>query len=233
MNEQLLMKNHINLLNALISCNIPINVISDPYMKTFINGLACNYKLPSRNYLSERVLNEVLSKCYITRISKFQKETDLTICLDGWEDNSNNSIYAFMALKAQSEEVLDIVDLSGQRPTAENLKRQLLKSLQENAIPLSSVIALVTDSPSTMVRLRTDFQTENPHIFPIRCCLHHFNLIAKDISKLPFAKTIIKRNARLVSFFTSSHLWISRLRDWMKSQSGPKRYLRSLCETRW
>jgi len=83
------------------------------------------------------------------------------------------------------------------------------------------------------VRLRQEIHQDHKNILPIRCALHHFNLIAKDLSKLTFAKDIIKVNCRLVTFFTSSHIRTAKLREWMKDQPGPHRYLRTLCETRW
>ncbi|CAG8490172.1 17981_t:CDS:2 [Cetraspora pellucida] len=109
--------------------------------------------------------------------------TDFTIALDGWQDISKNSIYSFMALKENQEYVLDIIDLSSNQHTAAFLKYKVKKILQLSLVSIDSlIIACITDIPSVMIKIRTNFQEEHPNIVPVCCYLHAFNLIAKDIS---------------------------------------------------
>jgi len=152
MSEASTMKHHRNLLNALISCNIPFNIVNDRYMKKFIDDLPGNYQLPSRDVLSENVFTSAATQHFIERLDKIKDMKDVTICLDGWEDVSHNSVYGFMLLKNQSEMILDIIDFSGTRPTSDNLKAKLYEILGANLVAVSSVIAIVTDNPTTMVR---------------------------------------------------------------------------------
>ncbi|CAG8661079.1 16171_t:CDS:2 [Cetraspora pellucida] len=66
---------------------------------------------------------------------------DYTISLDGWTDNSGNSIYCFMALKECQETVLDILDLSAYRYKGDFLKNKVKEVLTLNGIQISSAIA--------------------------------------------------------------------------------------------
>lgn len=224
---------HCLLLMAMISSNIPFSTINDPCMKAFFGRLCSNFPLPSADLLSSRILSEVYTTTLIEIDVKIRSMTDVTITMDGWEDNSGNSVYGFMIMKNDTEQILDIVDMSKRRPTAVVLKNEILQVLNRKLVDQSSVIAFVTDSPTTMVAVRRQIQEQVPNIIPIRCCLHHFNLVAKDIAKLRFPKNIIKKNSRLVTFFNSSHYWKSYMKDWMKTQVDIHLYLQPMCETRW
>lgn len=120
-------------------------------MKKFITELNPNYKLPSRDTLTSRIFTKAATDLFLQRGDKIKGMKDVTICLDGWEDVSHNSVYAFMILKNDSEDILDIVDFSRQRPNVENLKNKLYEVMHANLLEPSSIIAIVTDNPSTMV----------------------------------------------------------------------------------
>lgn len=83
------------------------------------------------------------------------------------------------------------------------------------------------------MKVMAEMHKRYPNIKAIRCCLHHINLIAKDISRLPYARDIIKQNVRLASFFTVSHFWSAQLKSWMKDEGNVHHFLQTFCETRW
>ncbi|CAG8737922.1 14122_t:CDS:2, partial [Cetraspora pellucida] len=104
--------------------------------------------------------------------------------------------------------------------------------LSTNGIQIKNVIAVVTDNASNMDRMRRLLNEEYPNIIPIRCCLHVFNLIVKDISSFPSVIAICKKNQKLVNFFNSSHIWHRELQNW-KEKKGITHFLSTFCETRW
>ncbi|CAG8742958.1 24850_t:CDS:2, partial [Gigaspora rosea] len=110
------------------------------------------YNLPSRNVLVESILVNHYTD-YLTRLfDKLNNSMNITLCMDGWEDVSKNSIYGFMALKNEEEYVLDILDLSKEHHTANNLQVALEEAIKRSMLKYDSIIALVTDNPSTMIK---------------------------------------------------------------------------------
>ncbi|CAG8720486.1 10884_t:CDS:2 [Cetraspora pellucida] len=131
--------------------------------------------------------------------------TDATICLDGWTDASGNSIYRFMILKEHQKHIIDI---------------------------MSSSIACVTDNLSIMVLMKNLLKEQYLNIVPIRCCLHAFNLIVKDIAGFTGTVSVCKNNQKLVNFFTASHIWLRVLKNWQKEE-GISHFLTTFCKTQW
>ena len=111
-----------------------------------MESLNPGYKLPSREVLAGRILNEVYGNAIAEAFDAMKALNDVTITLDGWEDVSGNSVYGFMALHNENEHILDIADLSKDRPTAAVLVDNLEKTIKESGLAIESVIALVTDS---------------------------------------------------------------------------------------
>lgn len=72
------------------------------------------------------MLTNMFSKLLGKKLNYLPTFTNYTLCFDGWMDLSGNSIYSFMVLKEECDDVLDIIDLSGFRHTALELKNQLL-----------------------------------------------------------------------------------------------------------
>ncbi|CAG8615920.1 5256_t:CDS:2 [Acaulospora morrowiae] len=83
-----------------------------------------------------------------------------------------------------------------------------------------------------MTQMRADLKNIYPNIIPIHCCLHAFNLLAKDISAFPPLQKVIKNNQKLVNFFTSSYIWLRTLQEWQKKEKI-QHSLTTFCETRW
>lgn len=75
--------------------------------------------------------------------------------------------------------------------------------------------------------------TQNhPHIIGINCCLHVFNLIAKNILEHPLIVRVVASNRTLVNFFRKSTFWSDYLERW-RQDAGVKHGLSTVCETRW
>ncbi|CAG8721627.1 18070_t:CDS:2, partial [Cetraspora pellucida] len=99
------------LLDAVVYSNLPFKIIENPYMIKFLNELASNYKPPSTDILSSKVLNNSFLAYLEKKFEIIKSITDLTIALDGWQNISRNSIYSFITLKENQEYVLDIINL--------------------------------------------------------------------------------------------------------------------------
>jgi hypothetical protein len=94
------------------------------------------------------------ARCEVKIFEKIKEQKSLTLSLDGWTNNSGNSIYALMALKGATKKYfIDVLDLNSKQHTANNIFSAIKSSLKAKQISFNQICAIVTDSPSTMVKL--------------------------------------------------------------------------------
>src|SRR5215213_3852504 len=72
-----------------------------------------------------------------------------------------------------------------------------------------------------------------PHIMAIRCIAHHINLVTKDIISIEWAKQILQKCQKIVSFFHGAHKAGSALREEIISSFCIGGNLKSSVKTRW
>ncbi|KAF6134636.1 hypothetical protein GIB67_002037 [Kingdonia uniflora] len=224
--------NHSLLLKAIIYGGLPFTFADNVYFKEFLHALSPSYNAPSSDTLRGHLFTEMFSEHLQKKRSHFPSINDYTICFDGFTDVSENSIYAYMLLTEETDHVLEIADLSAAQHSSIELKERLLSSLYRARALLDNAIACVTDSPATMVKVQSDFQVMHPNVIPIRCCLHAFNLVVKDILGFPLFVNVCKLNQALVNYFTSSYSWRKILNKWQEVKKIPH-HLSTFCDTRW
>lgn len=69
--------------------------------------------------------------------------------------------------------------MTGIRHSADNLNTQVKEVLRSIGLDIKQFIAICTDSPAAMVKMRRELCDEFPHLVDLPCILHAFNLIAK------------------------------------------------------
>ena len=151
---------HELLLKSLISSNVPMTFLENPYFQEYQTELARSpYQLPQRVQIIEKVLPMVHAQHEVEIFETLKEQRQLTLSLDGWTDNSGNSIYALMALKgAKKKYFLDVLDLNRKQHTADNIFSAIKQSLRSKQVGFDKICAVVTDSPSTMIKLRVSYQ---------------------------------------------------------------------------
>ncbi|KNZ59962.1 hypothetical protein VP01_1637g4 [Puccinia sorghi] len=125
------------------------------------------YKLPRQVQMIAKILPHAWNE--LEMLEKLRGQNQLTLSLDGWTNNSGNSIYALMALMTHLRWVGRMTH------TSDNIflaTKGLLNSKQVKWHQLSTV---VTDLPSTMIKL-----CEFLHIQKVHITLHVYNFIAKQ-----------------------------------------------------
>jgi hypothetical protein len=139
--------------------------LENPYFQEYQAELARSpYQLPRRAQVMQKILPLVHARHEAELFEKLKDQDHLTLSLDGWTDNSGNSIYALMALKgAKKKYFIDVLDLNSKRHTAENIFSAIKSSLKAKRLDFKQISAIVTDSPSTMVKLRVSYSV-NHHI---------------------------------------------------------------------
>ena len=230
-----------NVLNELamkfvISANLPFRVIDNPFLKRLIDYAShnrSNCRLHSSTTMRYQYFNNFVSSIKSKNIQQLKADSNITIAMDGWTDCTGNSIYAIIALSPPIEYILSIEDLSSVQHNAQNLKQHLTSVLFENnCIDPSSLVALVTDSPNVMEKMRSDIHKDFKNIIPLKCSLHVLNLISKDIAHLENSHEIIKDNCKIINFFKSSHTMFSWIKTYQK-ENNIKHILQSFTESRW
>ena len=97
-----------------------------------------------------------------------------------------------------------ILDYSDTSHTANFLTNEIQKVLIDIAV--KKFIGIVTDAESNINLARKQISQKYSHILSIRCIVHAFNLITKDLIKHPFATKNIQWCKALVTYFKKSHL---------------------------
>ncbi|MBW0537731.1 hypothetical protein O181_077446 [Austropuccinia psidii MF-1] len=129
-------------------------------------------------------------------------------------------------------QTVDILDLNLKQHTAENLYEAVKTSLERKEILFGTICAIVTDSPSVMMKFQKLLTHNHPHIMKGHCVLHAFNLIAKHFITHPTIASTVKGNKLLVNYFSNSSYWGEYLTNWA-DENGIKNGLATLCESRW
>lgn len=186
-----------------------------------------------RQLTDTRLRREVIGRLDGRAITEQQKiiqqHHNWTVSLDGWEDCTHISYYAVLLVDNKRALYLDNLELDHKRHTADIIREELKKVLTPY---LSRVKAIVTDSPTTMNKMRNELHKDLPHIVVIRCVLHVINLISKDVYSSPTIKPLVKKLTTVASFFSSSQYWRTELSKWgQENRAGP--FVSSFVEVRW
>jgi len=98
------------------------------------------------------------------------------------------------------------------------------------------VLALCTDSPSTMVALSTRAVDRGQFLFALRCAAHAANLVASDAARVAVCELALRESLIIADFFTRSPSSRSLLRAVRKMLAGGGAEvgaLRTYRRTRW
>ena len=223
-------------LKFVLNANLPFRVVDDPFFKRLINYTSANRSdchLLSSTSMRYQLLNNFATKIRSNNVEQLSTNTDITIAMDGWTDVNGQSIYAITAISSSNQYLLSIYDLSSIQHNAQNLKQHLTSIIfQNNKIDPSSIIALVTDTPKVMEKMKSDIQNEYKNIISLKCALHVLNLICKDITQLDTSKEIIQDNSTIINYFKSSHIMLSLIKKYQKDRNISNT-LQSYTPTRW
>ncbi|EXX54022.1 hypothetical protein RirG_238450 [Rhizophagus irregularis DAOM 197198w] len=100
----------------------------------------------------------------------------------------------------------------------------------------SKFIAIVTDAETAMQLAKRKVMNKYPHIMAIRCIAHHINLITKDIISIDWAKEILQKCQKVISFFHGTHRAGDALRNKIRkffSKGSLKSSVKTCWSTTW
>ena len=157
------------LTKAIIDGGVPFSFVDNLFFRRFMKSVRPAYDLPSKWQMINKLIPQQAALCSLQISEELAGQNDLTLSLDGWEDRKGRSIYAFLASTRNMKQpfILDIVDLSSMRHTAENLKDQTVLVLQRLGISMQKFRAVVTDNPTVMVKFRWLLTSDYPHMLEL------------------------------------------------------------------
>lgn len=113
---------HLKIVDFLVTSNNAFNVYCNKELEMFIHRINPNYILPSRRLVLDRLLQKHYNECLLKLEEELKNASDVRITMDGWEDMSNNLIYAVMTITKVIQWILNIVHFIG-RSTANALQQ--------------------------------------------------------------------------------------------------------------
>lgn len=222
------------LARAIVDAGVPFSMVENTFFKLFLKEIRPAFKIPSRKTISGRILQSEYAEAILHLQDQLKSLQYLTIGLDGWEDASGRSIYAFIACSTTLKKslVLDILDFSGKQQTAEFILNETINVIERVGTNFTKFNSIVTDNCSVMLKFRRLLCSRYPHIENVRCIAHSINLIASDYLKNQYVKETFQKCCKLVNYFRASHFWYEKLLKWGKSNNTIHK-LETYTETRW
>jgi len=136
----------------------------------------------------------------------------LKLGFDKWTSPLGQSLYVFVIITLERKEIIhSIKNLSANSHTSTFLADQLNEVITD--IGAENFTAVVLDHASAYAAAKRMISEQYKHILPIRCIVHHVNLILTDICKIIFAKDIISKCQKIVKYFKLSHQAREELRE--------------------
>ncbi|CAF1066407.1 unnamed protein product [Didymodactylos carnosus] len=173
------------LLKALIMNGVPFQLVTNSFFLDLTQKLNPSYCPPDKMKLTRQTLTNELLYVEKKNDSILTEASYLTLNLDGWTDQSHRSLYEFSVITENRRAVvLALVDLSAYKHSAEFLLQRLEVVLHRASTTFNiteKIIAIVTDNPNVMEKLRNLFIAKPAyrHILEFRCFAHAINLIAE------------------------------------------------------
>ena len=99
------------------------------------------------------------------------------------------------------------------------------------SIGINKFTAIVTDAEAAMQAEKRRVMEKYPYIMAVRCIAHHINLVTKDIISIEWARKVLQKCQKIISFFHGSHRAGAVLRNEIKAYLGGN--LKSSVKTRW
>lgn len=191
---------HIKVLNMIIKDMQPFTIVEDEGFRELLEEFDPAYKLPSRKTLCNRLLPQTYDEVVQKVKNLLENSEYLTITTDTWTSTAVENYLAITVHYLNDEWklisiLLDCCHFPDQH-TAENLRNQLLNTLQEWNISEKVHTAVTDNARNITAAIKLTGWTHLP------CLAHTLNLVVQDGIKL--IQPIHKKVKRIVEYFHHS-----------------------------
>ena len=119
-------------MRAVVSGGVSFSFAENYYLSEWVGMLKHSYKLPCRSTLTDNHLVQLYLEACRERNEALKEVSCCTHLWDGWTDVSNQFINTLMVLHQESSELLDVVNFSRDRHTAENMLTVAIDILKQS-----------------------------------------------------------------------------------------------------
>jgi hypothetical protein len=87
--------------------------------------------------------------------------------------------------------------------TADFVLKEILKVIDN--IRFENFSSIISDNASIIVAVKKLINKKYPYVIPVRCIMHHINLLINNIIKYKFSKSTISNCMKIVKYFHQSY----------------------------
>ncbi|KAM9400551.1 uncharacterized protein ACWYII_030419 [Salvelinus alpinus] len=215
------------LARAVYATGSPQMLTGNVYWKRFLNGLCPAFTAPTRHALSNHLLDAEFNRVQVKVKQIIEKTYCIAIISDGWSNVRGQGIINYLH---PSTSILQEHRHEGQQTHGLYIADELKTVI--NDLGPQKVFALVTDNAANMKAAWSKVEKSYPHITPIGCAAHAFNLLLKDIVALKTMDTHYKRAKEMVRN-VKGHQVIAAIYFTKQSEKNKCTTLKLPSNTRW
>ena len=213
--------------------NQPLSLVENIGFQRLLKLLKPQYQVPSRKYVTEKILPSIHSKMRNELEKQIQQTKFLSFTTDIWTSNSDVSFLSFTAHSISDDFipqqcVLRVKLVPGSH-TAEFITQNIHEILEEYNIPKFKVHAISSDNAANMLKGIYD-----TYIDSLPCFWHTLQLVINDcIFNQRSVSSIMTNCRKIVGHFSYSPLAHSKLSILQDRYDLPKHKLIQDVSTRW
>lgn len=181
---------------------LPISLVESQNFKDLLHCLRPAYQPPARKKLAGPLLDSKY-ETMLQEMNSFLASPEgknITLVTDGWTNVRGEAIINYVFVTPTGKAFFyKSVPSHTEAHTSKYLADEIIKVIEE--VGKEKFIALCTDSAANMKRAREEVVRQHPHIYAIGCNSHQFNLVIKDILKIPAFKAPMEAAIKVAKWF--------------------------------
>lgn len=206
---------HLDIARAFYTSGIPFRVIENADMRRALTRFRPSMKLPTRQSLATTLLDQVYTTEKTRLAALLQRQKRLTLVTDGWSNVNRESIINYVLSSPTMRPMMWSSGATGtEAHTGEYMASEISRVITEaEAVAgVGKVTAVVSDNAANMKKAGKLVELKHPGVVFSGCAAHAVNLLLKDIFKIDFFASTLKKAVKIVKFVRARHLLLGRIR---------------------
>jgi hypothetical protein len=208
---------------------LPLSIVEAPLFADFVHDLRPAYRLPSRQRLSNELLESSYFKARNYVDSEVERAQSVCIVLDAWTNCRNEPVVGFTVTTPKPFFLRAI--FSGETRHTADFFFQKVSDIMQSIGP-NRVTAVVTDNAAAMKAMWKKAEDAYPGLVCFGCAAHSLNLLLLEVFKVDEVKQLLKVCKAVTSLFAYSSL-IDAIFSRKKGELGIATGLVEPVKTRW
>ncbi|XP_060583389.1 E3 SUMO-protein ligase ZBED1-like [Ruditapes philippinarum] len=209
----------------------PFKVVENTGFKHLLAVLEPRYKLPSRQFFSDRLIPEMYESVKKRVVAELGIAHGVGLTSDGWTSRSTESYETITCHFISQDWIIESRILQtrtlSESHTAQNLCENLKDAIEEWGL-VDNVQGIVTDNAANMT-----LAVRMTGIPNIRCFAHSLNLASQKALTVPSISKLLGKVRKVVTFFHKSSTATAILKEKQVLLTLPCHKLKIDVQTRW